>query len=161
MRGKPLTEELELPWPPSVNAVYRTKAFKSRKTGKLMSMPILSQEGRDYFEKVRKLMLERRPINFGKVRLKAEILVFAVDERRRDLGNLDKILMDSLQKAGVFENDCQIDDQRFIRGRKCAGELPRVIVTLTEILPDNRPACLCGACKAHYGDGELFVDTEG
>jgi len=148
--NNPKTETIILPFPPSVNAVYRTKAFISKKTGKPQSMPILSEQGRKYVKEVEKIIAYMDKEWFGKARLKVEIFAFASDERRRDLGNLDKILMDSLQKSGVYENDCQIDDQRFIRGKKCYGVHPTVLVVLTEITKDERPECECIGCKEHY-----------
>ena len=37
------------------------------------------------------------------------MLVFPPDRRRRDIDNLPKAVLDSLEFAGVFENDSQVD----------------------------------------------------
>jgi len=38
------------------------------------------------------------------------------DRRRRDLDNAMKALLDSLEHAGVYDDDSQIDDLRIVRG---------------------------------------------
>jgi crossover junction endodeoxyribonuclease RusA len=43
------------------------------------------------------------------------IAAFPPDKRRRDLDNVLKQLGDSLTHAGVYQDDCQIDDLRIIR----------------------------------------------
>ena len=50
-------------------------------------------------------------------------LFFSPDKRKRDLGNLDKCLLDALTKAGVWEHDYLVDDQRFRRARHEDGSL--------------------------------------
>lgn len=42
-------------------------------------------------------------------RIKVSMCAFPPDKRRRDLDNLNKIILDSLQKAGLFHDDSQID----------------------------------------------------
>jgi len=48
-------------------------------------------------------------------RLRVVIECFPPDRRRRDLDNLGKSCLDSLQHAKIFVDDNQIDDLRFIR----------------------------------------------
>lgn len=43
-------------------------------------------------------------------RLAASIMAYPPDKRRRDLDNIFKGLMDSLQHAHVYVDDCQIDE---------------------------------------------------
>lgn len=42
-------------------------------------------------------------------RISVALSVFPPDKRRRDIDNLAKISLDSLQKAGLFHDDSQID----------------------------------------------------
>ena len=43
-------------------------------------------------------------------RLRVELLLYPPDRRRRDIDNYAKSLLDSLTKAGVWEDDSQIDE---------------------------------------------------
>jgi len=63
--------------------------------------------------------------------LKVYIKAFPPDKRRRDIDNICKQLIDSLEVAKVFVNDNQICDLHVVR---CAVEKPgRVEVTIEEI----------------------------
>ena len=42
-------------------------------------------------------------------RLGVHMKAFPPDKRRRDLDNLNKVVLDSLQKAGLYDDDSQID----------------------------------------------------
>lgn len=101
--------KLILPFPPSVNSAYRSIV-----RGKFATV-IISEKGRDYIKKVANKILIAGSPKLGDARLKVRVDVYPPDRRKRDLGNLDKLLFDSLQKAGVFDDDSQIDDQRFVR----------------------------------------------
>jgi len=116
-----------LPWPPSVNSVYRMFVM-----GKVPRM-IISKQGREYFSKVAGLVKELYRIRFEKARLKVRIIVYPPDRRRRDLDNLGKVTLDSLQKAGIYRDDEQIDELIFLR---CEVRKPgEVVVTIEEIVP--------------------------
>ncbi|MDB4725996.1 RusA family crossover junction endodeoxyribonuclease [bacterium] len=96
--------KIELPAPPSVNHYYRHVGHKT----------LISKEGREYREHVAfAVMLARRPKIDG--RLAMHVRYHPPDRRRRDLDNIMKSLADSLQHAGVYEDDSQIDDLRITR----------------------------------------------
>lgn len=59
-------------------------------------------------------------------RLGVTIHCHVPDHRRRDLGNLEKCLCDSLTNAGIWEDDSQIDDLRLVRASKVEGGMVRV-----------------------------------
>ena len=111
---------LTLTWPPSLNRMYRV--FKNRS--------ILSREGRDYVDYVQEDVATQR-IRTVTGRLKMEIWAYPQDNRARDLDNLLKALLDSMQKAGVYENDSAIDDLRIIRMHKIPKG--KVDVRITEL----------------------------
>lgn len=93
--------EISLPWPPSVNHVWRRVGSKT----------LLSAEGRKYREAVGKHCLVGRIA--GKRlegRLSVKILVNPPDRRRRDIDNLTKVPLDALTHAAVWEDDSQIDE---------------------------------------------------
>lgn len=106
---------LSLPFPPSVNSLYNF--YKGRW--------LLSKEGRNYHTRIimlcRKLLGPPDPI---KGRVRVGITMYPPDERRRDLDNTLKGLLDSIVKARVIHDDSQIDDLRIVRGeRKEGGEI--------------------------------------
>lgn len=104
--------EISLPWPPSVNHVWRRVGSKT----------LLSAEGRKYREAVWKHCLVGRIA--GKRlegRLSVKILVNPPDRRRRDIDNLTKVPLDALTHAAVWEDDSQIDELYVRRNAITAG----------------------------------------
>jgi crossover junction endodeoxyribonuclease RusA len=84
---------IHLPYPPSINRLYRSINGRS----------ILSKIGRDYYRDVVPLA-EATGINIrGPYVL--TITAHRPDRRKRDIGNLEKIVSDTLTKAGVIEDD--------------------------------------------------------
>jgi crossover junction endodeoxyribonuclease RusA len=101
---------LELPWPPSVNHYYR----------RVGSATLISKEGRRYRTRVAgEVLLARSPRVEG--RLAVRIVASPPDQRRRDLDNLQKALLDALQHAGVYRDDSQIDRISVERGSVMPG----------------------------------------
>lgn len=105
---------IELPYPPSANAMYRAVGGRV----------IMSEQGRNYVTAVQIAVTKYRrnnpiegvmPASFGSARLDVLFKVHCPDNKKRDLGNLDKALCDSLTKAGVWDDDSQIDDLHFSR----------------------------------------------
>ena len=90
---------LELPLPPTNNTYYRN--FRGRM--------VLGQKGRDYKKYVQEYVAMHNLPKLGADRLAASITVFPADKRRWDLDGRLKGLLDSLQDAGVFEDDEQFD----------------------------------------------------
>lgn len=89
--------ELKLPWPPSVNHYYFL--VRNRK--------VIGKKGREYRAAVGLLADPSIPPLEGP--LKVEIEVYPPDRRRRDLDNLNKCVLDSLEKANIFLDDSQIE----------------------------------------------------
>ncbi len=98
--------KFRLQWPPSVNHYWRM--FQNRM--------IVSADGRNYAEVVRiELALQRQHATLTG-RLSVAITATMPDRRRRDLDNICKVALDSLTKAGVWQDDCQIDELAIMRG---------------------------------------------
>jgi len=111
---------LELPWPPSVNHYYR----------RVGNATLISKEGRRYRKRVASdVLLAHSPRVEG--RLSVRIVASPPDQRRRDLDNLQKALLDALQHAGVYRDDSQIDRITVERGSVIPGG--RVNVEIVEI----------------------------
>ena len=119
--------ELELPMPPSANRYWRYV------NGKVLK----SKQARDYIKTIGDLWMvykaQKKAKAFGKdQRLQIYIQVFPPNRIRRDLDNLLKVLMDSLEKAGLFTNDEQIDDIRIMRMEIYPGG--KMVICLRELI---------------------------
>ncbi|MFW5750287.1 MAG: RusA family crossover junction endodeoxyribonuclease [Planctomycetota bacterium] len=90
--------ELRLPWPPSANHYYRRVGNRT----------LISKPGRLYRRTVVAMLRPRFPVAMTG-RLTVTIYAHPPDRRRRDLDNIQKCLLDSLQHAGVYGDDSQID----------------------------------------------------
>lgn len=109
--------ELVLPYPPSANRYYRHVGYRT----------LISREGRRYRQSVCALV---RPLGIPCLGgpLELAIDVYPPDRRRRDLDNTEKSLIDSLQHAGLYQDDSQIDKITITRRKPTPGG--RVIITL-------------------------------
>jgi crossover junction endodeoxyribonuclease RusA len=103
--------EITLPWPPSVNHYWRRCGNRY----------FVSQEGRNYRDTVIGRCRENKVRYPKENKLKLSIDAFPPDRRRRDLDNVLKSLLDSLQHAKVYEDDYQIDQLSVIRNQEIIG----------------------------------------
>ena len=89
--------KLELPYPPSANHAY---SF-------VHGRPVLTQDARTYRHQVRRIAIAKgvKPL-LGS--LSVYIDVYPPDNRRRDIDNCVKSLLDALQHGGAFWDDSQI-----------------------------------------------------
>lgn len=117
--------ELTLPWPPSVNAMWRTP-----NKGPLAGRTMLSEEGRAYRLAVRDaVLLQGRP-RIGEQRCAVDIEMRMPDRRRRDVDNAIKGPLDALTHASVWVDDSQVDDLRVWRSARGGG---CIVVRITPI----------------------------
>lgn len=100
----------QLPWPVSINRYLRRAGVRMHTTN----------EAKAYRRDVGWL-LAGSP-GFGSARIAVEIVAFPPDNRKRDLDNIAKVLIDSLMHAGLFDDDSQIDDLRIWRGPVRKGD---------------------------------------
>ncbi len=110
---------LELPFPPSVNHLWRRVGHRT----------LLSRGGRAFRRSVQ-AVLSARGVQPIAGRLAVTIDVYPPDRRRRDLDNALKALLDALQHGGAYHDDAQIDDLHIRRcecvpgGRVCIRLVP-------------------------------------
>jgi len=97
---------LQLPLPPSMNTYWRN--FRGR--------TVLSKGGRDYKIAIQEYVSVNNLPKFGQERLGASITIFPRDKRAIDLDNRLKALFDSLEDAGLFDDDSQFDRIYICRG---------------------------------------------
>ncbi len=117
--------ELQLPFPPSVNSMWRTP-----RSGPLAGRTMLSEDGRRYRRAVADAVLVARAGRQLRQRLAVTIEARMPDRRKRDLDNLPKAVLDGLTHAGVWLDDGQIDDLRVWRSDRMVG---CVLVTIRVI----------------------------
>ena len=89
--------ELELPYPPSVNHYFRMVGRRV----------LISREGRAFRTRVCSTLaaLGVRPFDGP---LAVQIEIYPPDNRRRDVDNTLKSLLDALQHGGAYYDDSQI-----------------------------------------------------
>ena len=111
-----------LPWPPSVNAAYRSVVIgRSART-------LLSKPGREYKTIAAWDLLRQAVPSLGQQRVAVFVAVFPPDLRRRDLDNLGKLAIDALVPR-VIDDDSQIDRLTWERREAVKGGLLRLTVT--------------------------------
>jgi len=88
---------LTLDWPPTVNTYWRHKG----------NNVYISKRGHEYRVHVARA-IARQGIRQVKGYLKLNIIARPPDNRRRDIDNILKALLDSLEYGGVFEDDYQV-----------------------------------------------------
>ena len=113
----------QLPWPPSLNRYYRT--FKGR--------VLISKIGRDYRKSVI-TSVGSSGMNLDG-RLLVKICAYMPDNRRRDLDNLTKCLLDSMTYAKIWLDDSQIDNLQIIR--KPVERGGRIVVSVSILDKEN------------------------
>ena len=114
---------LNLPWPPSTNTYYRRGAHAT----------YMSKGGREYKKAVAEYIAESGTPKLGTARLQLEIVLWPKDKRKYDIDNRVKALLDSLQDAGVFDDDEQIDQINVYRGSGTrTGGQARVMIEVIE-----------------------------
>ena len=96
-------KDLRLPWPPSVNKIWRVRRSGS----------YLSERARGYRQQAGfAVMLARQAGRLPKVPMEGDVAVRLVfcppDKRPRDLDNLPKSVFDALTHSGVWQDDRQV-----------------------------------------------------
>ena len=89
--------QFELPYPPSINHYWRRVGPRT----------LISREGRRFRRDVMAILaaMEIEPLAGPLV---VEVEVFPPDNRRRDIDNVQKALLDALEHGGAYGDDSQI-----------------------------------------------------
>jgi crossover junction endodeoxyribonuclease RusA len=110
---------LELPYPPSVNHYWGQKGTQR----------FIGRKGKDFRVSVQLETLTKGILKLTG-RLSVSIDLFPPDNRKRDLDNVLKSLLDAMEHAGCYENDSQIDKLSIVRREVVKNG--KCLVTITE-----------------------------
>lgn len=113
---------LELPWPPSMNQMWRNVNGRT----------VLCAPGRRYRKLVADVCLLARAGKQLSGRVQVDIVAYPPDRRQRDLDNMLKAPLDALTHAGVWLDDSQIDRLLIERGEVCKGGRLLVAISYEE-----------------------------
>lgn len=114
---------LTLPYPPSMNHYWHTTVI--RRGRRFVPHVYIGKKGDLYRRKIGEV-LKGVPRLTGPVEV--HIMAQPPDKRRRDLDNLLKCLLDSLTKAGLWEDDSQVVGLLVQWGKQVRGGQVNVFV---------------------------------
>lgn len=116
-----MKQTFSLPYPPSVNSYLAV--FKGRK--------IKTTKAKEYCRLVSAALAAQSVRSFGESRIEISINAYPPDWRRRDIDNIVKALFDSMGKAGLYDDDCQIDFYSVRRmGKEKQGRISLTVETV-------------------------------
>lgn len=115
---------LTLPWPPSVNSYWRHNRGRTH----------ISTEGRKFRKAVIEAALLKRNALEGRGPLSGPlqltVAAYPPDNRRRDLDNTLKAMLDGLEHGGIYHDDSQVCRLVADKFEPVAGG--KVVVTVEE-----------------------------
>lgn len=114
--------KLELPYPPTINHYYGHR----RGGGKF-----LDTKGKAFRTEVLAVAMERKACKYITENIELQIDAYPPDNRKRDIDNINKALLDALEAAGVFKDDSQIT--KLISTKHEAVKGGKVVVRVREI----------------------------
>lgn len=115
---------LHLPWPPTVNSYYKVTRHGQR---------YLDKKVKPFREMVEEYANEQIPGLTLDDRLFLEVYLFPPDNRKRDLDNYMKGLLDAATHARLWIDDSQIDQLHIYRGEAVSEGV--VVVSISEAGP--------------------------
>lgn len=125
--------ELLLHWPPSVNNYKRIGKIIRTKNGKLYQQRLnFPSTNAFYWLTALQIRVEGLCGLFsGDIRLQVAIMLNPPDKRRHDVDNRCKLILDALQRGGLFVDDYQVARLIVERGVIIPGGM--VAVTVSEM----------------------------
>jgi crossover junction endodeoxyribonuclease RusA len=114
------TIRLELPYPPSVNNYWRANGHRR----------YISPEGVQFAKEVDLVVKQGRHQSFGNKLVAMSVMIHPRSKRKFDLDNTLKAILDALMKAGMYDDDSQIEYIEIARGEQ--AENGKAVVHLYE-----------------------------
>lgn len=104
--------EITLPYPPSMNSYKKPGRITRTKTGKYYQARVNTEATKRFYWEVACRIRGEKAVqglkSFGSATISVSVDLFPPDARKRDLDNILKVLLDSLQKGELFDDDYQI-----------------------------------------------------
>ncbi len=97
-----------LSYPPNVNHYKRVGRIVTTKTGKLYQQKVNSDKTKYFFWETWMRIQKEGLKSFGDATIRVEVDVYPPDKRKRDLDGILKVLLDAMQKGGLYNDDYQI-----------------------------------------------------
>ena len=105
------TVRLDLPYPPSVNTYWRANGHRR----------YISPAGVKFTEEVSLVVKNKKPRTFGDKQVAISVMIHPRSKRKFDLDNTLKAILDALMKAGMYDDDSQIEYIEIARGEHTDG----------------------------------------
>ena len=102
------TIRLELPYPPSVNSYWRANGHRR----------YISPEGVQFAKEVDLVVKQGRHKSFGDKLVAMSVMIHPRSKRKFYLDNTLKAILDALMKAGMYDDDSQIEYIEIARGEQ-------------------------------------------
>ena len=102
------TIRLELPYPPSVNTYWRANGHRR----------YISPEGVKFSKEVDVIVKSSGYKSFGDKLVAMSVMIHPRSKRKFDLDNTLKAILDALMKAGMYDDDSQIEYIEIARGEQ-------------------------------------------
>lgn len=116
--------EFYIPFPPSVNNYYV----------KTQRGVFISSKGKKFREQVAEAILQQVPGVHIEDPVLVEIVLFPPDNRRRDIDNYLKSMMDAITQTGFWTDDCLVD-QLFVYRGEVSSKNGHVVILVTDAGP--------------------------
>ncbi len=105
------TIRLELPYPPSVNSYWRANGHRR----------YISKEGVEFTKAVDLVVKQSNAKSFEEKKVAISVMIHPRSKRKFDLDNTLKAILDALMKAGMYNDDSQIEYIEIARGEAVDG----------------------------------------
>jgi len=112
--------KLTLPYPPSVNTYWRANGKRR----------FISKAGILFTQEVILIVKQSKAKSFEGKRLAISVVIHPRSKRKFDLDNTLKAILDALMKAGMYNDDSQIDYIEIARGE--AVKNGKAVINLNE-----------------------------
>jgi|TARA_R110000823_G_scaffold132872_3_gene261476 crossover junction endodeoxyribonuclease RusA len=117
--------KLTLPYPPSVNTYWRANGKRR----------FISKAGILFTQEVILIVKQSKAKSFEEKRLAISVVIHPRSKRKFDLDNTLKAILDALMKAGMYNDDSQIDYIEIARGE--AVKNGKAVINLNEFYGDT------------------------
>ena len=115
---------LDLPYPPSINNYWIASGHRR----------FISKRGQLFRQEVIVACLQRRVPKLGSQSLMVHIILQPRNKKLMDIDNCAKAILDSLEHAGIFNSDVQVQKLLIERGEQVKGGGCQVMI---EVIPSS------------------------